>query len=101
MSTLAGRFQSLMRRDRLLTALACAAYAAVLWWLMRLLPFWLDEVTQLAGTTQPTFGAFLAYHRYNAGGVPLGYLLQFWLISAFGLGFVTARLPSALASIMT
>jgi len=100
MSTLAGRFQSLMRRDRLLTALACAAYAAVLWWLTRLLPFWLDEVTQLAGTTQPTFGAFLAYHRYNAGGVPLGYLLQFWLISAFGLGFVTARLPSALASLL-
>jgi 4-amino-4-deoxy-L-arabinose transferase-like glycosyltransferase len=100
MSGPAGRFQSLMRRDRLLTALLYAAYAAVLLWLMRLLPFWLDEVTQLAGTTQPSFGAFIAYHRYNAGGVPLGYLLQFWLISVFGLGFFTARLPSALASVV-
>jgi uncharacterized membrane protein len=100
MSRLAGTFQSLMRRERLWIALLCAVYAAVLLWLMRLLPFWLDEVTQLAGTTQPTFGAFLAYHRYNAGGVPLGYLLQFWLISAFGLGFITARLPSALASLL-
>jgi len=100
MSRLAGTIQSLMRRERMAAALLCAVYAAVLLWLMRLLPFWLDEVTQLAGTTQASFGAFLAYHRYNAGGVPLGYLLQFWLISAFGLGFVTARLPSALASLL-
>ncbi len=100
MSARAGTFRLLMRHDRLLTALLCAAYAALLLWLMRLLPFWLDEVTQLAGTTQPTFAAFLAYHRYNAGGVPLGYLLQFWLISTFGLGVVSARLPSALASLL-
>ncbi|HEY1220288.1 MAG: glycosyltransferase family 39 protein [Bryobacteraceae bacterium] len=100
MSKLAGRFKLLMRGDRLAIALECVIYAAVLWWLMRLLPFWLDEATQLAGTTQPSFGAFLAYHRYNAGGVPLGYLLQFWLIATFGLGFVTARLPSALASLL-
>jgi hypothetical protein len=32
--------------------------------------------------------------------VRLGYLLQFWLISTFGLGLVTARLPSALASLL-
>ena len=100
MSTAAGTPRTLLRRDRLWAALACAAYAGVLVWLMRLLPFWLDEVTQLVGTTQPTFAAFLAYHRYNAGGVPLGYLLQFWLISAFGLSFVTARLPSAIASLL-
>jgi len=78
----------------------CAVYAGLLLWLMRLLPFWLDEVTQLVGTTQPTFRAFLAYHRYNAGGVPLGYLLQFWLIGIFGSGYVTARLPSAIASLL-
>ena len=89
-----------MRRERLWAASLCVVYAALLLWLMRLLPFWLDEVTQLVGTTQPTFRAFLAYHRYNAGGVPLGYLLQFWLIGTFGLGFVTARLPSAIASLL-
>ncbi|MGD0666189.1 MAG: glycosyltransferase family 39 protein [Bryobacteraceae bacterium] len=100
MSALAGMFRLLMRRDRLLAVSLCAVYAAVLLWLMRLLPFWLDEVTQLAATTQPTFGAFLAYHRHNAGGVPLGYLLQFWLIATFGLSFVTARLPSAIASLL-
>jgi len=100
MSTAAGTSRVLIRRDRLWIVLACAAYGAVLLWLMPLLPFWLDEVTQLVGTTQPTFAAFLAYHRYNAGGVPLGYLLQFWLISTFGLSFVTARLPSAIASLL-
>ncbi|MFY9726685.1 MAG: glycosyltransferase family 39 protein [Bryobacteraceae bacterium] len=100
MSALAGTLGLFQRRDRLWAALLCAVYAAVLLWLMRLLPFWLDEVTQLAATTQPTFGAFLAYHRHNAGGVPLGYLLQFWLIATFGLSFVTARLPSAIASLL-
>jgi 4-amino-4-deoxy-L-arabinose transferase-like glycosyltransferase len=89
-----------MQRDRLRIAVACGLYAALLLWLMRLLPFWLDEILQLVATTRPSFAAFLDCVRTNPGSVPLGYLLQFWLISTFGLGLFTARLPSVLASVL-
>jgi 4-amino-4-deoxy-L-arabinose transferase-like glycosyltransferase len=87
-------------RDRRWVAAALALYTGLLLWLIHRLPFWLDEILQLIGTTQPGFAAFLTYHRTNPGGVPLGYLLQFWLIATFGLNFVSARLPSVLASVL-
>jgi uncharacterized membrane protein len=59
-------------------------------------PLWLDELIQLQGTAG-TWDALLQHVLQNAGGAPLGYLGQHWLISVAGVSIWTARVLSVLA----
>jgi uncharacterized membrane protein len=61
------------------------------------LPFWLDEVLQLAGTApDKSVGQVIAYVPQNPGGVPLGYLFQHAFLEAGGVNRWSARLSAAL-----
>src|SRR5258706_6838373 len=77
-----------------------ATYGAVLLWLARRLPFWLDEVRQLIGTTQRSLAEVIHFVPENPGGVPLGYLVQFAFVHVIGPSRLGARLPSAIFSVL-
>jgi 4-amino-4-deoxy-L-arabinose transferase-like glycosyltransferase len=78
---------------------ALAIYGAVLLSLVPVRPFWLDEVIQLTATWNTTPGELLEQAAQNAGGAPLGYLFQHWILSILGFGFLGARLPSVLLGV--
>ncbi len=63
-------------------------------------PLWLDEVLHFSAVRTITWTELITWVQVNAGGVPLSYLLQQGSVRLFGLSPITARLPSALASIV-
>ncbi|WP_321474668.1 glycosyltransferase family 39 protein [uncultured Paludibaculum sp.] len=81
-------------------ALVVLAYCALLWALMARTPLWLDEVLQLLGTSSGSAWDAVVWASRNAGGVPLGYLLQWMSLQTLGHSQVAARLPSALAAVL-
>lgn len=62
-------------------------------------PLWLDEVIQLWATSGGSLGSLWERLFQNAGGAPLGYLEQYWLVSMAGVNVWTARLPSVMAGV--
>lgn len=79
------------------SAMVAALFVVVLLGLSPVLPFWLDEVLQLAGTTPDNSVAqVIAYVPQNPGGVPLGYLVQHAFLEVGGINRWGARLPSVL-----
>lgn len=77
------------------------AYCALLVALMTRTPLWLDEVLQLLGTSTPDPQQAVAWAARNAGGVPLGYLVQWGSLRLLGDTSLAARLPSALAALLS
>jgi len=84
------------------TSLVLGVYATLVVSLLGLLPFWLDEVLQLAGTHPGATSAdVIRYVPQNPGGVPLGYLVQHWVLDIGGLSRWTARLTAAVFGVAT
>ena len=65
--------------------------------LIDLKPLWLDEVLQLQGTRGGNWQTLVQHVLQNAGGAPLGYLGQQWLISIAGCSIWSARVLSVVA----
>lgn len=65
-------------------------YVAMLLMLIECRPLWLDEVIQLEGTSAGGWQGLVRHVLQNAGGAPLGYLGQQWLISIAGCSIWTA-----------
>lgn len=72
-------------------------YVAMLLMLIECRPLWLDEVIQLEGTSAGGWQGLVRHVLQNAGGAPLGYLGQQWLISIAGCSIWTARFLSVVA----
>jgi 4-amino-4-deoxy-L-arabinose transferase-like glycosyltransferase len=76
--------------------------AAVVFAVVPLRPFWLDEALQLVGTRPGnTMRQVIEYVPENPGSGPLGYIVQHVFIELLGLNRWSARLPSALFAIGT
>ena len=79
-------------------ALVCVgAYLVLLLLLISTKPLWLDELIQLQATSGTSFRQLLQHVIQNAGGAPLGYVVQHWFLSVLGTNSASARLPSVLA----
>lgn len=72
-------------------------YLAGLFGLIGARPLWFDEAIQLTGTLASDWHSLIRDVTQTPGGMPLGYLSQYWIISAAGFSVWTARLASALA----
>lgn len=78
-----------------------ALYAATLILLIPLKPLWVDEIIDLGGVRDVTdVPGVLAFVPSNAGGVPLGYLVDFAMIRGFGYSVFVVRLPSVVFSVL-
>lgn len=71
-------------------------YLAILFLFISTKPLWLDELIQLQATSGTSFHQLLQHVVQNAGGVPLGYVVQHWFLSVLGTNPTSARLPSVL-----
>jgi hypothetical protein len=58
------------------------------------MPVSVDEILRLAGTSQSSFGAVLAWVKQVPGAAPLGDLLQFCILAVIGHSKLAVRLPS-------
>ena len=76
-------------------------YAATLILLIPAKPLWMDEIIDLNGVRNADLRGVLAFVPGNAGGVPLGYLVDFWMIKLFGYSVFVVRLPSVLFTVLT
>ncbi len=76
-------------------------YAATLIPLLTARPLWVDEIIDLGGVRDASFRAVLDFVPRNAGGVPLGYLVDFAMIRLFGYSVFVVRLPSILFTVLT
>ena len=76
-------------------------YAVTLILLIPTKPLWVDEIIALHGVRNADLRGVLAFVPGNAGGVPLGYLVDFWMIRVFGYSEFVVRLPSALFTVLT
>lgn len=77
-----------------------AAYAGCLALLLPRLSLWLDEIVDLRGIRGYGFAQLVAWVPVNAGGVPLGYLTRSVTIHLLGYSTFSARLPSAVFSLL-
>jgi hypothetical protein len=77
-----------------------AAYAVCLAALLPILSLWLDEILDLIGVSRPTLAGLLAYIPLNPGASPLGYIPQFVTVHLLGFSAFSARLPSAIWSLV-
>src|SRR3984893_13578012 len=76
-------------------------YAATLILLVPVKPLWVDEIIDLGGVRSfSDVPGVLAFVPGNAGGVPLGYLVDFAIILWFGYSVFAVRLPSVLFTIL-
>ncbi|MGH9648208.1 MAG: glycosyltransferase family 39 protein, partial [Bryobacteraceae bacterium] len=75
-------------------------YAATLILLIPVKPLWMDEIIDLNGVRNADLRGVLAFVPGNAGGVPLGYLVDFWMIRLFGYSVFVVRLPSVLFTLL-
>lgn len=75
-----------------------AAYAALVFALLGVLPLWLDEIAQVAPGRESA-AALLRWVQVNPGASPLPYLIQQAFVDLFGTSPFVVRLPAALSSI--
>jgi len=65
-------------------------------------PLWVDEIIDLGGVRGVSdVSGVLAFVPRNAGGVPLGYLVDFGMIRLFGYSVFIVRLPSVFFTVLT
>jgi len=89
-------------RSRRALYLFLAFYAVLLILLIPIKPLWVDEIIDLNGVRHANgVNEVLAFVPGNAGGVPLGYLVDFWMIKLFGYSVFVVRLPSVLFTVWT
>jgi mannosyltransferase len=88
-------------RSRRVLCLFLGLYAATLILLIPVKPLWMDEIIDLSGVRGADLSGVLAFVPGNAGGVPLGYLVDFWMIRVFGYSEFVVRLPSVLFTVLT
>ncbi|MBZ5674052.1 MAG: glycosyltransferase family 39 protein [Acidobacteriia bacterium] len=88
-------------RSRRALYLFLGLYAAALILLIPIKSLWVDEIIDLNGVRNADLRGVLAFVPGNAGGVPLGYLLDFWMIRLFGYSVFVVRLPSVLFTVLT
>jgi mannosyltransferase len=78
-------------------AIFLGLYALILVLLIPSKGLWMDEIIDLNGVRgAPDVNAVLAFVPGNAGGVPLGYLVDFAMIRTFGYSVAAVRIPSIL-----
>jgi hypothetical protein len=77
-----------------------SAYAVCLLLLLSKLSLWLDELLDLKGIRDYNFRQLIAFVPVNAGGVPLNYLARELSIHVLGYSRFSARLPSAIFSVL-
>ncbi|HYV64054.1 MAG TPA: glycosyltransferase family 39 protein [Bryobacteraceae bacterium] len=78
-----------------------ALYAVTLIVLVPVKPLWVDEIIDLGGVRDANLRGVLDFVPRNAGGVPLGYLVDFWMIRLFGYSVFIVRLPSVFFTVLT
>src|SRR4051812_41230623 len=78
-----------------------AAYSALLVFISRLRPLWLDEVLQAIGTRDLPTSRVFGYVQNFPGAAPLGYVLQHWSVVALGFSTSSARATSAAFSVLS
>jgi 4-amino-4-deoxy-L-arabinose transferase-like glycosyltransferase len=89
-------------RSRRVLYLFLGLYAATLIFLIPGKPLWMDEIIDLSGVRDVSdVHGVLAFVPLNAGGVPLGYLVDFAMIRLFGYSVFIVRLPSVLFTVLT
>jgi len=88
-------------RSRRLLYIFLGVYAVTLLLLIPGKPLWMDEIIDLNGVRDADLRGVLAFVPGNAGGVPLGYLVDFWMIRLFGYSEFVVRLLSALFTVLT
>jgi mannosyltransferase len=88
-------------RSRRALYLFLALYTFALLLLISGKPLWMDEIIDLNGVRHADLRAVLAFVPGNAGGVPLGYLVDFWMIKLFGYSVFVVRLPSVVFTVLT
>src|SRR6185503_817833 len=89
-------------RSRRALYLFLALYAVLLILLIPIKPLWVDEIIDLNGVRYASSAnEVLAFVPGNAGGVPLGYLVDFWMIKLLGYSVFVVRLPSVLFTVWT
>jgi len=89
-------------RSRRVLYLFLGLYAVTLLLLIPGKPLWVDEIIDLGGVRNVSdVSGLLAFVPRNAGGVPLGYLVDFWMIRLFGYSVFVVRLPPVLFTVAT
>jgi mannosyltransferase len=88
-------------RSRRILYLFLGLYAVTLILLIPSKSLWVDEIIDLNGVRNADLQGVLAFVPGNAGGVPLGYLVDFWMIKLFGYSAFIVRLPSVLFTVWT
>jgi len=89
-------------RSRRVLYIFLGLYAITLLLLIPGKPLWVDEIIDLSGIRGASdVSGVLAFVPRNAGGVPLGYLVDFWMIRIFGYSVFVVRLPSVLFTVLT
>jgi 4-amino-4-deoxy-L-arabinose transferase-like glycosyltransferase len=87
-------------RSRRVLYLFLGLYAVTLILLIPGKPLWVDEIIDLGGVRNVSdVSGLLAFVPRNAGGVPLGYLVDFWMIRLFGYSVFVVRLPPVLFTV--
>jgi mannosyltransferase len=76
-------------------------YALILVLLIPSKGLWMDEIIDLNGVRNASdVNGVLAFVPGNAGGVPLGYLVDFAIIRTFGYSVAAVRFPSVLFTVL-
>lgn len=89
-------------RSRRVLYIFLAVYAGILILLIPNKPPWMDEIIDLGGVRSASgLRGVLDFVPDNAGGVPLGYLVDFLMIQWFGYSLFVVRLPSVLFTVLT
>jgi hypothetical protein len=88
-------------RGRLLLGVFLCLYALILVLLIPSKGLWVDEIIDLNGVRGASdVNGVLAFVPGNAGGVPLGYLVDFAIIRTFGYSVAAVRFPSVLFTVL-
>src|SRR4030095_1192714 len=89
-------------RSRRALYLFLGLYTVILILLIPTKPLWMDEIIALGGVRDVAdVRGVLDFVPGNAGGVPLGYLVDFAMIRLFGYSAFAVRLPSVLFTVGT
>jgi len=88
-------------RSRRALYIFLGVYAVALIALIPVKSLWVDEIIDLNGVRNADLRGVLAFVPGNAGGVPLGYLVDYWMIKLFGYSVFVVRLPSVLFTVLT